>query len=140
MILFNLRCSKDHEFEAWFKDGATFEKQSKTGDVACPVCGDVNVVKAPMAPRIGSARKNAETSGDQEKRAQLRQMMVKMREEVEKNCDYVGPEFAEEARKIHYNEAESRNIYGETSDDEAAALEEEGVEFARIPWVPRNDS
>ena len=140
MILFNLRCSKDHQFEAWFKDGATFEKQSKAGEVSCPVCGDGKIVKAPMAPRIASARNSALGEGEQEKYAKLRQMMVKVREEVEQNCDYVGSEFAEEARKIHYDEVESRNIYGETTDDDARALEEEGVAFASIPWVSRTDS
>ncbi|MDB3953087.1 DUF1178 family protein [Alphaproteobacteria bacterium] len=140
MILFNLRCSKDHQFEAWFKDGATFEKQSKAGEVSCPVCGDGNIVKAPMAPRIASARNSATGEGEQEKYAKLRQMMVKVREEVEQNCDYVGREFAEEARKIHYDEVESRNIYGETTDDDARALEEEGVAFTSIPWISRTDS
>ena len=140
MILFNLRCSKDHQFEAWFKDGATFEKQSKAGEVSCPVCGDDNIAKAPMAPRIASARNSASREGEQEKYAKLRQMMVKVREEVEQNCDYVGSEFAEEARKIHYDEVESRNIYGETTDDDARALEEEGVAFTSIPWVSRTDS
>ena len=140
MILFNLRCSKEHQFEAWFKDGATFEKQSKAGEIACPVCGDCNIVKAPMAPRIASARNSTSEEAKQKKFSELRQMMVKVREEVEKNCDYVVSEFAEEARKIHYDEAESRNIYGETTDDDARALEEEGVAFARIPWVSRTDS
>ena len=140
MILFNLRCSKDHQFEAWFKDGATFEKQSKAGEVSCPVCGDDNIVKAPMAPRIASARNSAFGEGEQEKYSILRQMMVKVREEVEQNCDYVGSEFAEEARKIHYDEVESRNIYGETTDEDARAWEEEGVAFASIPWVSRTDS
>ena len=121
MILFNLRCSKDHQFEAWFKDGATFEKQSKAGEVSCPVCGDDNIAKAPMAPRIASARNSAFGEGEQEKYAKLRQMMVKVREEVEQNCDYVGSEFAEEARKIHYDEVESRNIYGETTDEDASS-------------------
>ena len=140
MILFNLRCSKDHQFEAWFKDGATFEKQSKAGEVSCPVCGDGNIVKAPMAPRIASSRNSATGEREQEKYAKLRQMMVKVREEVEQNCDYVGSEFAEEARKIHYDEVEGRNIYGETTDDDARALEEEGVVFSSIPWVSRTDS
>jgi hypothetical protein len=63
-----------------------------------------------------------------------------MRKQIEANCDYVGPGFAEEARKIHYGEAEARGIYGETSAEEAEALDEEGIEFARVPWVPRQDS
>jgi hypothetical protein len=62
-----------------------------------------------------------------------------LRSKVEANCDYVGPAFAEEARRIHYGETEPRGIYGETSDEEAEALDEEGIEFAKIPWVPRHD-
>ena len=62
-----------------------------------------------------------------------------LRRKVEESCDNVGPAFAEEARKIHYGETDPRGIYGETTSDEAEALAEEGVEFARIPWVPREN-
>jgi hypothetical protein len=62
-----------------------------------------------------------------------------MRAEVEKNCDYVGQGFAEEARRIHHGESEARGIYGEASDEEAEALREDGIEVARLPWVPRSD-
>ncbi len=64
----------------------------------------------------------------------------KLRREVEANCDYVGNRFAEEARKIHYGETEPRNIYGETTPEEASALKEEGVEFASIPWVQQTEN
>jgi hypothetical protein len=70
---------------------------------------------------------------------QMRAMLQRMRAEVEKNCDYVGPQFAEEARKIHRGESDKRGIYGETSPEQAEALSEEGIEFSRIPWVPRAD-
>jgi hypothetical protein len=70
----------------------------------------------------------------------VRAALQKLREEVEKNCDYVGQDFAAEARRIHNGETEARGIYGESTDDEAEALEEDGIAFARIPWAPRNDS
>ena len=63
-------------------------------------------------------------------------LLRQLRSQVEEHCDYVGPEFAEEARKIHYGEAEKRDIYGEASESDAQELTEEGVEFARIPWLP----
>ena len=69
----------------------------------------------------------------------VRAMMQRLRAEVEKNCDYVGNEFAEEARRIHRGESDRRGIYGETSADDAEALADEGIEVARIPWVPRAD-
>jgi hypothetical protein len=70
---------------------------------------------------------------------QMRAMLQRMRAEVEKSCDYVGPSFAEEARKIHRGEAEQRSIYGETTPEQAETLSDEGIAFSRIPWVPRAD-
>jgi hypothetical protein len=69
----------------------------------------------------------------------MRAMLQRMRAEVEKSCDYVGPSFAEEARKIHRGEAEQRSIYGETTPEQAETLSDEGIAFSRIPWVPRAD-
>jgi hypothetical protein len=135
MISFNLRCGKDHVFEAWFKDGKTYDRQARQGKVSCPVCGDATVEKAPMAPNIASG-----VSRDRAGRAaELRETLQKLRTEVEKNCDYVGENFAEEARKIHYKESEQRGIYGEASDEDAQALQDEGIGFSRIPWPSRTD-
>jgi hypothetical protein len=132
MILFTLRCSSDHEFEAWFRDGDTFEAQQQAGEIACPHCGDAKVEKAPMAPSIGRSR---ESKGPPISPAQMRTMLIAMRQQVEQNCDYVGERFAEEARRIHYGEVDPRGIYGEATADESHALAEEGIEFGRIPWV-----
>jgi hypothetical protein len=71
--------------------------------------------------------------------AQVLALLQRMRAEVEKNCDYVGPNFADEARRIHTGEAENRGIFGEASDEEAEALRDEGIDIARLPWVPRSD-
>ncbi|HYD99545.1 MAG TPA: DUF1178 family protein [Alphaproteobacteria bacterium] len=133
MILFNLRCGAGHEFEAWFRDGATYDAQAAAGEVGCPVCGDSHVAKAPMAPRIAKSR------GEDRPRAVAAEVMQKLRElrrHVEQNAEHVGDRFAEEARRIHYGETERRDIYGEATDSEAEALAEEGIGFARIPWVP----
>lgn len=134
MISFNLRCPKDHVFEAWFKDSGTFEKQVKAKALQCPSCGDVKIEKALMSPNIAA---RGDPGPPPEK---LHNALVNFRKMVEDNCDYVGPEFPEEARKIHYGEAEHRNIYGEATMEEALDLSEEGVEFGRVPWVPRADS
>lgn len=63
-----------------------------------------------------------------------------LREEVEKSCDYVGEKFAEEARKMHYGEAEKRSIYGETTFDEAKELRDEGIEIQPLPRLPRENA
>ena len=153
MISYKLRCSNDHEFEAWFKDSKTYDRQRKARKVNCPLCEDTRVVKAPMAPRLsGAARgrevavrpeQSAASSPDPELAAKMKEagrLLGEMREHVEKNCDYVGERFAEEARRIHYGETETRNIYGEATDEDAVRLKDEGVEFQRIPWLRRRDA
>ena len=139
MITFDLKCGQDHVFEAWFRDSATFEAQHKGGEIACPACGDTAVVKAPMAPRLGKGRDGI-GDGIDRKAVMARKMLSELRRQVEANCDYVGPSFAEEARKIHYGETEQRNIYGEATQEDSQALTEEGVPHQRIPWVERQDS
>ena len=136
MILFTLRCAAEHEFEGWFRDGATYEKQARRGHISCPECGSTKIEKAPMAPRV---KKSAEAPAAPTP-AQMRAALLAIRQQVEKNCDYVGPRFAEEARKIHYGEVEKKSIYGESTDQEAKELAEEGIEFGRIPWVPTTDA
>src|SRR5437762_9312508 len=136
MILFTLRCASDHEFEAWFRDGDGFEAQQKEGEIACPLCGDAQVEKAVMAPRIGRSRAKTPALSP----AQMRAALVELRRQVETNCDYVGERFAEEARRIHYGEADPHGIYGEASADESRELAEEGIEVGRSPWIPTTDA
>lgn len=158
MILFDLQCGKGHVFEGWFRDNAAYDAQEKARKVACPVCGDTGVRKAIMAPRIGKGRSSAADAAPapepvateapkpvakmaaEQQAKELRRKLSELRKLVEANCDYVGPRFAEEARRIHYGETEHRNIYGEASKEEAKALSDEGVEFGSIPWVPRHDA
>ena len=145
MIVFDLLCGNDHEFESWFQDSAAFEKLAKAGHVACPICSDTKISKSLMAPAVsGTKKKSNEKMAISAKAAQqmgqYMEAVKEMREQVEKNCDYVGEKFPEEARKMHYGEAETRNIYGEATDTEAEALQEEGVEVQRIPWTPSEDA
>ncbi len=142
MILFRLRCSDDHTFEAWFRDGATYDRQAAAGEIVCPVCGDTGVGKAPMAPRLARHRGvgEEEHAKPDDEAVRMREALLELRRQVEAGCDYVGGNFAEEARKIHYGEIEHRNIYGEASDEQARELVDEGIEFGRIPWLPRTDS
>lgn len=156
MIVFDLKCRKDHVFEAWFPDSASFAEQAEGGKVLCPVCGSRKVTKALMAPNLaggkgraagsepsaGSERSQgkAASHADSEKAGEMRRRLRELRDHVEKNCDYVGDRFAEEARRIHYGETDPRGIYGETSEAESSALKDEGIEVARIPWLPRENS
>lgn len=139
MIKYELRCAEGHGFEAWFRNGETYDAQAAAGEVACPVCGDARVAKAPMAPRIGK-HGGTDREAQAARRGEVLRLLGDLRRKVEENCDYVGDRFAEEARRIHYGETETRGIYGEASDDEASELAEEGIAFGRIPWVPRSNS
>ncbi|HEY1932338.1 MAG TPA: DUF1178 family protein [Acetobacteraceae bacterium] len=162
MIHYQLRCSQGHEFDGWFSDSAGFDRQAKRGLVECPVCADVKVTRAMMAPAVATREAPkaappppvpaaseavppaaapqvpAPVAGGPMP-AHLRAMLQHMRAEVEKHCDYVGPSFADEARKMHRGESEKRGIYGETTPTEAESLAEEGIEVSSIPWVPRAD-
>ena len=138
MIKYTLKCGSEHRFEAWFQNSDTYDRQALAGEIACPHCGRTDIVKAPMAPRIGKGKAADLAMARQlAQAAEAHRKLQEIRESVERNCHYVGDRFAEEARRIHYGETEKQDIYGETSDDEAAALKDEGVEFARIPWLPR---
>ncbi len=158
MILYRLRCAEGHEFDSWFKDGKTYERQEKRSLIGCPACGSSKVARAPMAPRIGKGGKPAEPPAEAPVEAtpaaapdpqvaalarampkEMRETLLKLREQVEKNLEPVGEKFAEEARKIHYGESDKRGIYGQTTDEEAEALAEEGIEFGRLPWIPRGN-
>lgn len=136
MILFELRCAHDHHFEGWFKDNATYDAQAAAGEIACPVCGDTKVGKAIMAPRLNKA--TGQGLDAQGAALEMRRMLVELRQQVERNCDYVGDRFADEARKIHYGDVEERAIYGEASPEQTAELEDEGIAVARIPWLREN--
>jgi len=146
MILYQLRCGNNHEFEAWFRDSASYDLQVVGGDVGCPYCSDTNVGKAVMAPNIatGRSKENAAQEPGSEGRArevaeQILEAVGTLREQVEENCDDVGDQFATEARRIHYGEADERGIYGEATDDEAAELDDEGIEFFKLPTRPRRN-
>jgi hypothetical protein len=154
MIHYQLRCNDDHGFDGWFKDSASFDLQAKRGLLECPTCGSTKVQRALMTPSVPKKGRDAKAAprapakkkptppiavGGDRMPDQVRSMLQKLRSEVEKNCDYVGPEFANEARRIHNGESEKRGIYGEASPAEAEALADDGIEVANIPWVPRAD-
>lgn len=141
MIVYDLTCGNDHDFEAWFPSSEAYDKQRKARKVPCPVCGDAKVSKALMAPSVAGAKKKdggkpIHTTGQAAFVTALREL----RHHVEANCDNVGERFPEEARKMHYGEAEKRNIYGEATEAEAETLSDEGITCQRIPWVPGHDA
>ena len=138
MILYQLVCASGHEFEGWFRDGATYDRQRAGRKIECPQCGGRKIKKAPMAPRVAKSPAREQAAARAQAVAEhLDAAAAELRKQIETHCHYVGDSFAEEARRIHYGETEARGIYGEASNAEASALNDEGIEFARVPWGPR---
>ena len=139
MIKYRLICGADHEFEGWFRDSADYDFQAGNGLLDCPSCGSGEIRKAVMAPAV--ARKDHARAGRNQRLAAIHEDMARAvaraREYVEKNFDYVGEKFPEEARKIHYGETEDRGIYGEASGKEVRELLDEGVQIAPLPGGER---
>lgn len=142
MIKYQLKCPVNHEFEGWFRNSGDYDEQAENGLLECPVCGSEDVVKAIMAPAIAKKRSSADGAAgpipsDPARRAEIRKDIMaaaeRARAYVEKNFDYVGDNFPEEARKIHYGETEERGIYGEATGKDVEDLIEEGVSVAPLP-------
>ena len=161
MIKYQLICDQNHEFEGWFQASAAFDAQAESGLLRCPLCDSDQVKRALMTPNLASPKRRKAieppladlapkpanptlaqqlappTESEQVQAfgaalAKLRQLQQK----ITKDCRDVGDNFAEEARKIHYGEAEAEGIYGRTTHEEREALEDEGIDVLDMPWLP----
>ena len=138
MIIYDLRCEKDHKFEGWFEDRIAFENQKSQRLITCPLCGNADVEMVPST--ISVMARDTKTSGrTSAEELSLPRALELFHEYVNKNFVDVGPKFAEVALKIHRGEEEKRNIKGTTTENEEESLREEGVQFFKIP-VPKFDS
>lgn len=138
MIKYQLNCDGAHSFEGWFRDSVDFDAQSADGLIECPYCGSAAVRKAIMAPAISRSRSNKSREARlKEIKRDMSKAMDRARDYVEKNFDYVGDKFPEEARKIHYGETDKRGIFGEASRTEVKELVEEGVNIAPLPGAKK---
>lgn len=162
MIRYRLVCNKKHEFESWFGSSTAYDRLAKKGQVECPQCGSKKVTKAMMSPGVATRSRSKESrevavpvdqtpavpapapSPEMVQRAEMQQqfldLMRKVRAEVEDKAEYVGPKFADEARKIHHKEAEARGIWGEATLDEARELAEDGIECLPLPRLPEDSN
>ena len=144
MIKYRLGCTDGHEFESWFRNIAEYDAQSRSGAVACPLCGSTEITKQPMAPAVVSGRGNAglpapqQTPADPTSSAPMANVLRAFKKAVLENSEDVGGRFAEEARKIHFGDAEERNIRGSATVEEAQALYQDGVPFGVLPPLPED--
>ena len=141
MKVLDLSCGHGHSFEGWFGSEDDFQSQLARQLVECPLCGNSAVVKKLSAPRLnfGAAAPDKPTAAPAREVTtvpldpQLQAAWMKMVRHVLANTEDVGGQFAEEARRIHYGEADERNIRGQASREETAALLEEGISVMPLP-------
>ena len=139
MIRYSLKCDQNHGFESWFQSADAFDGLIKRGLVECPECASTKISKSLMAPKVQGTKKSdtpvvAPESDDVEKRENA---IAELRKQVEENSEYVGMNFATEARAIHTGDAPERAIFGEARPADAKALIEEGVPVAPLPFAPK---
>lgn len=148
MKVFDLQCRAGDRFEGWFASEDDYRSQEQRGLVSCPVCGSTEITRMPSAPRLNlgqagasepaSAKKAPEQGGAHGGEAasipqQMQASYLQAVRHLMANSEDMGPRFAEEARRIHYGEAEQRPIRGQADAQERAALQEEGIEVVRLP-------
>jgi hypothetical protein len=129
MIVYRLVCDHEHRFEGWFQSSEDYERQCETGVLLCPMCESKRVSRLPSAPHVQTARAPVPRDDAHEEPIELRKLLRMLQSITED----VGDRFPDEARRIHYREAPSRNIRGRASLEAVGELEEEGIEVLPIP-------
>ena len=150
MISYTLKCKDGHSFDSWFASAAAFEALEASGHLSCAICGNQEVSKSLMAPRVRTAKKAAMQAEPAEglpqdaavpvlstPQSDVEKAVAELREKVEANSDYVGKDFATQARAMHEGSLPERAIYGEARLDQAKALAEDGVPVMPLPFRPK---
>lgn len=140
MIKYNLKCENDHEFESWFSNSNEFEKLNKKNLLECIFCSSNKIKKSIMAPMISGSKLKDE--GDElfdKDSFKQRKILLKLREHVEKNFEFVGDKFSEKVREVYYDKKTKKSIYGTTTTEEREELAEEGIDLLSIPWANKDN-
>ena len=141
MIKYNLKCDNDHEFESWFSDSKEFERLKTKKLLECIYCNSKIIKKSIMAPMISVSKNyNSNKFKVNEKILQKqRNKLIKLRNYIEKNFEYVGEDFSKKVREIYYDKKNKKTIYGITTPEERKDLIEEGIDLLSIPWIDKNN-
>ena len=138
MIKYNLTCKCGKIFDSWFSSSVEYDNLRKKKLIKCIYCDSTSIKKSIMVPNLyGKSNKIPEEAKSEKK---IRKQLLEFRKYVEKNCKYVGDNFAQEARNIHYDKKTSKGIYGKATPEETAELIEEGIDIATVPWVNKNEN
>ena len=133
MIKYNLTCECGGTFDSWFYNSIEYDRLKKKKLLTCPQCNSTRIKKSIMSPNLPNRGKKTKKTEKFER--ELRDKLVQLRNYVEKNYKYVGDNFTQEARSIHYDKKTSKGIYGKATTTQTEELLDEGIEVATIPWV-----
>ncbi len=140
MIKYILKCSNKHEFESWFSNSKEFEKLKNKKLIECIFCNSQKIEKSIMSPSVSLKEKESKKIKENSAK-EIRKNLLKIKQFVEKNFEYVGDKFTQEMRSIYYdNNKKKRNIYGTTTEKERKDLREEGIELTTIPWIENKEN
>ena len=136
MINYTLKCDQNHTFDSWFKSAEAFEMLVKKSMVVCLECGSTKITKAIMAPSVSTSRKKDNKPSELEKKSKLKNDILELKKKIEANSEYVGNNFANEARSMYLGETPERSIYGEAKTDDAKKLIDDGIPVMPLPFLP----
>ena len=140
MIKYNLKCENNHEFESWFSDSNEFDKLNKKNLLECIFCSSKKIKKSIMAPMISGTKLKDE--GDElfdKDSLKQRKNLLRLREHIEKNFEFVGDKFSEKVREVYYDKKTKKSIYGTTTPEDREELAEEGIDLLSIPWANKDN-
>ena len=140
MIKYNLKCNNDHEFESWFSNSEEYEKLNKKKLLECIYCASKTINKSIMAPMISNI-KNDDTNLKFVNKIYKdeKNNLLKLRNYIEKNFDYVGKDFSKKVREVYYDNKNQKAFYGTTTSKEREELAEEGIDLFSIPWISKDN-
>lgn len=140
MIKYNLKCNNSHEFESWFADSEDFNKLNKKKLLECIYCSSNKIEKSIMAPMISGIKLTQEnTSILDQKLLKEKNELIKLREHIEKNFEFVGDKLSEKIRDIYYDKNTKKSVYGTATSEERKELAEEGIDLLSIPWASKDN-
>ena len=140
MIKYNLKCNNNHEFESWFSDSNEFNKLNKKKLIECIYCSSNKIEKSIMSPMVSGIKSNEDkTNLLDQKLLNEKNQLIKLREHIEKNFEFVRDKFSEKVRDVYYDKETKKSIYGTTTPEEKKELEEEGIDLLSIPWVSKDN-
>ena len=141
MIKYNLTCKCNCAFDSWFASSEEFRRLMKKKLITCIECNSNNVNKSIMAPNVASSKKIDNINYQFQKN--IKKKIIKYQKFIKENCKYVGDNFAQEVRSIHYDKKETKEtkgIYGRVTAEEIDELNEEGIETTTIPWYDKTEN